>query len=144
MKKVNPVKIRNKNLHKAFIKILLGCPVTNIRFSKNRISLDFFGHRISDKIVVRRENHIGEWSKKKREIFIDRCFGEKEMKKSFRALCVHEVIERFLSKTYGLKIWEEAHVVACKKEREYFDSVKGNWKSHEMKVFWDWHKLGEH
>jgi hypothetical protein len=136
--------VRNKNLHHALVKILLKSPVTNLKFSKGNISLDFFGYRISDKLIVKRENHVGEWSRRRREIFIDKNFGKKEEEKSFRALCIHEIVERFLVEKFGLKLDEEAHVVATRKEKEYLESVKGNWRSHEMKVFWDWHKLGEH
>ena len=143
-KKSTITKERNESLHKAFVSILLNSPVTNIKFSKDRISLSFFGHRISDKITVKRENHVAEWSRKRREVFIDKNFGEREKEKSFRALCIHELIERFLVEKYGLKLNEEAHIVATCKEKEYLESVKGNWRSHELKVFMDWHKLGEH
>ncbi|MEK6855165.1 MAG: hypothetical protein AABX73_03000 [Nanoarchaeota archaeon] len=143
-RKSTKTKVRNKNLHQAFVKILLKYPVTNIKFSKERVSLSFFNHRISDKITVKREDHVAEWSRKRREIFIDKGFGEREKEKSFRALCIHELIERFLSEKFGLNVDEEAHIVAAQKEKEYLESVKGNWKSHELKVFWDWHKLGEH
>jgi hypothetical protein len=136
--------VHNKNLHHTFIKILLKSPVTNIKFSKGKISLSFFGHRISDKITIKREDHVAEWSRRRKEIFIDKNFGDKEKEKSFRALCIHELIERFLYETFGLNVDNEAHVVATRKEKEYLESVKGNWKSHELKVFWDWHKLGEH
>lgn len=144
MKESEKIRLCNKNLHQAFVKILLDYPVKNVKFSKNKISLTFFGHRISDKIVLRRVNHIGEWSRRRKEISVDKEFNAKEWKKSFQALCVHEVIERFLSKKYGLNIDNEAHTVARKKEREYLEKVKGNWKSHELKVYWDWHKQGEH
>ena len=143
-KKATKTKVNKKKLHKAFVKVLLKYPVTNIKFSKNRVSLNFFNHRISDKITIKREARIGEWSRKRREIFIDKNFGEKEKEKSFRALCIHELIERFLTKEFGLRVDDEAHIVATQKEKEYLESIKGNWKSHKLKVFWDWHKLGEH
>jgi len=136
-------KKRIENLHRNFVKILLKWPVTDVKFSNNRISLTFFNQRISDKIIKKRENHVAEWSRRRKEIFIDRAFGNEEREKSFRALCIHEVVEKFLVEKFGLKLDEEAHVVATKKEREYLESVKGDWKSHELKVFWDWHKLGE-
>lgn len=143
-KKSARIKARRKNLHKSFVKLLLKYPVTNIKFSKNRISLDFFNHRISDKITLKKEQHVAEWSRRRKEIFIDKNFGEKEREKSFRALCIHETIERFLAKKFGLRVDDEAHIVATQKEKEYLESVKGNWKSHELKVFWNWHKRGEH
>ncbi len=143
-KRIIKTKVRNKNLHQAFVKILLTYPITNIKFSKDRVSLSFFNHRISDRIVKKREDHVAEWSRKRREIFIDKNFGNLEKEKSSRALCIHELIERFLSEKFGLKVDEEAHIIATKKEKEYLEGVKGNWRSHELKVFWDWHKLGEH
>ena len=136
-------KICTKNMHKAFIKLLLKSPVTNIKFTKNRLSLNFFNQRISDKIILKREDHVAEWSRKRRELFVDKDFGEKEKEKSFRALCIHELIERFLHEKFGLNVDNEAHVVATKKEKEYLESVNTNWRSHELKVFWNWHKHGE-
>ena len=141
---MNKKRMKVKKWNQPFIKILLKTPIKNIKFSKNRVSLNFFNHKISDKIVIKREDHVAEWSRKKKEIFIDKGFGEKEREKSFRALCVHETIESFLVKEFGLRLDEEAHVVATQKEKEYLQSVNGNWRSHELKVFWDWHKMGEH
>ena len=138
------LKKRNKNLHHAFVKILLKYPVTNIKFSKNKVSLDFFGYRISDKLIIQKEDHVAEWNRRRREIFIDKNFDEKKKRNSFRALCIHEVVERFLAEKFGFNIDREAHVVATQKEKEYLKSVKESWRSHELKVFWDWHKLGEH
>ncbi len=53
-------KVCNKNLHQIFVKILLKSPITNIQFPKERISLSFFNHRISDKITIKREAHVAE------------------------------------------------------------------------------------
>src|SRR3989344_5781782 len=102
--KVNESDKENKNPHLAFVKIILKSPVKNIKFSKDRVSLDFFNHRISDKITIKREVHVAEWSRKRREVFIDKNFGEKEKEKSFKALCIHELIEGFLVKEFGLKV----------------------------------------
>ena len=138
--------IRNKrenNLHNEFIKILLKAPVRDIKFSKNKVSLTFFDHRISDNIVIKIEKHVAEWSRKRKELFIDRKFSERDRRKSLKALCVHELIEKFLVEKFGLKTDEEAHLVATKKEKEYLESIKGNWRSHEEMVYWDWHKQGE-
>ncbi len=134
---------KNLNLHKEFIKILLKSPIKNVKFSKSRASLMFFGHRISDKIVVKIEKHVAEWSRRRKEIFIDRRFDKKDEKKSFKALCVHELIEKFLAEKFGLNVDKEAHVVATIKEKEYLESINGNWKSHQDTVYWDWHKHGE-
>lgn len=137
---------RNKTdaLHHVFVKILLKAPISQIKFSGNKVSLTFFGHRISDDIIVQQENHVAEWSRRRKEIFIDKKISTSDRRKSFKALCVHEVIEKFLVEKFGLKLDEEAHVVANRKEKEYLKSIGGNWRSHELIVYWDWHRLGEH
>jgi hypothetical protein len=138
------VKKRIHNAHKVLMKVFMESPVTNIKFYKNRISFNFFGYRISDRITVKRQPHVGEWSRRVRKIVIDKNFNEKDKIKEFKSLCLHEAVERFLVEKFGLNTDNEAHPVAKKKEREFLESIGGNWKSHELNVFWDWHKLGEH
>lgn len=135
---------REKSLRKTFIKLLMKFPIKEVKFSGNKISLTFFGHRISDHIRVQKEDHVADWSRRRKEIFVDKKVSSADRKKSFRALCVHEVIEKFVAEKFGLVVDTEAHLVAHKKEREYLESVGGNWRSHEEVVYWDWHKLGEH
>lgn len=135
---------RENTLHHALMRLLFKFPVKNVRFLGSKISLEFFGHRISDKILVKGEDHVAEWSRRKKEVFIDKRIGTGDRKRSFKALCVHEVIEKFLVEKFGLKLDTEAHVVATRKEKEYLKSIGGNWRSHELIVYWDWHRLGEH
>ncbi|VVB83028.1 Uncharacterised protein [uncultured archaeon] len=137
------VKRRVERAHRELMKVFMKSPVTNIKFSGNRVSFNFYGHKISDRICVKKQPHVGEWSRRIGKIVIDRYFNEKDKIKEFRSLCIHEAVERFLVKTYGLNTDNEAHPVAKKKEREYLESVKGNWKGHELRVYWDWHKQGE-
>jgi len=122
---------------------LLDAPVSNVRFTPNRVSLDYLGYRISDAVLVKREKHVAEWSRRRKQIFIDREILGSDRKKSFRALCVHEVIEKFLCEKFGLNVDKEADAVATRKEKEYLEKIGGNWRSHELIVYWDWHLLGE-
>ena len=142
--RINKPAIREKNLRRTFMKILSKIPVSHVRFSGSRVSLTYFGHRISDYINIKHEDHVGEWSRKRREIFIDKNITAKDREKSFKAICVHEVIEKFLTEKFGLHVDKEAHLVASQKEKEYLKSIGGNWRSHELIVFWDWHRQGEH
>ena len=135
---------RLETLRHTFVKSLLKSPVTGVRFLGRKVSLTFFGHRISDKFTIKQEDHVAEWSRKRKEIFIDKDFSERERKKSFQALCVHEIIEKYLVEKFGLKLDGEAHIVATQKEKEYLKRIGVNWRSHELEVFWDWHNLGEH
>ncbi|MBU1939146.1 MAG: hypothetical protein ABH854_00275 [Candidatus Diapherotrites archaeon] len=129
---------------KKLVNKLLKMPVKCIRFFGGKISFDFFGHKIGDKIVIKKEDHVAEWSRRHREVFIDRKFGKREMGRSFKALALHEAVEKFLVEKYGLKLDEEAHVVATRKEKELLEKLGGNWRSHELTVYWDWHRQGEH
>jgi len=133
-----------RKAHLELMKLFLKEPVTHVRFFGNRISLTYLGRRISDKFKIRKVNHVGEWSRRRKEVSVDKNFNNRERKKELRSLAVHEAVERFLVKTYGLNTDNEAHVVATRKEKEFLKSEKGNWRSHQMHVFWDWHKQGEH
>ncbi len=135
---------RLETLRQTFMRVLLKSPVSGVKFSGRKVSLDFFGHRIADKFTIKKEDHVAEWSRKRKEIFVDKDFSERERRKSFKALCVHEVIEKYLVEKFGLKLDDEAHLIATQKEKEYLKRIGGNWRSHELKVFWNWHKLGEH
>ncbi|MFH1544771.1 MAG: hypothetical protein ABIE23_01590 [archaeon] len=125
---------------KDLMKRLLREPVKNMEFNKNSVSFEFDGRKIKDRIVFKREPHVGEWSRKKNTVFIDK---ELERKRSIHAISLHEAIEKYLNERYGLKTQEEAHAIAEKKERTFLKSVGGNWRSHELMVYWLWHKKGE-
>lgn len=135
---------RDEAERKKLVKTLLKAPVTRLKFSDGKISLNFFGHRISDKIEIVKEDHVAEWSRRRKEVFIDRRFGKREMNKSFRALALHEAVEKFLVEKFHLRLDSEAHVVATQKEKELLEKEGGNWRSHELIVYWDWHRQGEH
>lgn len=139
-------KKREGALRSAFVKVLMKSPVKNVKFSKGnkKISLKFFGERIFYHILVKREVYVGHWSRKRGEIHIDKELFSKKHMKSFKALCVHEAIEKFLVEKYGLKLDEEAHVVATKKEKQYLESIGGNCRSHQRIVYNLWAKLDGH
>jgi len=63
---------RENSLRHKFIKILSESPLKEVKFSGNIVSLTFFNHRISDHIIIKRETHVGEWSRRRKEIFIDK------------------------------------------------------------------------
>jgi hypothetical protein len=136
---------REQALHVAFVKVLLKSPVKDVSFSKGdkKISLAFSGERASYRILVEREVYVGDWSKRRGELHIDKGVISKGSR-SFKALCVHEAVEKFLVERYGLRLDEEAHVVATAKERQYLRRIGGSWKSHQMIVHRLWLKLDGH
>ncbi len=144
MVKKRLAKIQERLERKQLVKVLLKAPVYGVHFSKGWISLHFFGYKLSYKILVKREKFVGEWSRKHPRIVIDKRFSAKELRKSFKALCVHEAVEKFLAQHLHFRTQKEPHKVATQKEKEYLESIKGNWRSHELFVFWDWQHMGRH
>lgn len=128
------------------IRMLLKQKVSNVKLDMKRkkISLDFFGNHIEDNVLVKCEPHVGEWSRKRKEVIIDRNILKNRWKKSFKSLCVHEAVEKFVAQKYHLKTDDEAHPIAYAVEKKFLKSIGGNWKSHEKIVYWDWHRHGEY
>lgn len=135
---------REDALRATFVEILLKTPLKNVKFSNDkRISAEFFGEKFSYRVVVKREPDIADWSRKRKEIYIDRQIATKDRflhTDSFKALCVHEAVEKFVVEKFGLKVDEEAHIVATKKERQYLKKIGGSWRSHQALVYRKWKK----
>lgn len=132
--------MKKKESTKELVARLLGEPVKNIEFDNNFISFEFDGRKIKDRIVLKREPHVGEWAKNKDKVFIDEGLRRKT---SIEAISLHEAIEKHLHERYGLRTQKEAHQIAEKKERAFLKSKGGNWRSHQLTVYWLWHKKGE-
>ncbi|MFH1623340.1 MAG: hypothetical protein ABIA12_02370 [Candidatus Aenigmatarchaeota archaeon] len=94
---------REQALRAAFVKVLMGTPVKGVKFSKDNrsISLSFSGERVRYAIRVQREVYVGHWGRST-GIHIDSAMLSKGRGRSFRALVVHEAIEKFLVEKYGL------------------------------------------
>jgi hypothetical protein len=137
---------RQKALRQAFVKVLMRSPVKQVAFSGNfrKISLTFFGERISHRIVIKREKYIGAWSRRRDEIDVDKNVYSRDHMKSFKALCVHEAVEKYVADKFGLHENTEAHQVATLKEKQYLRSIRGNWRSHELFVFHVWSAINQH
>jgi len=138
-------KRREEALRAAFVKVLMKSPVKDVRFSEGnrRVSLTFAGERAAHAIRVQREVYVGHWGRKS-GIHIDRAMLSKGRSKSFKALAVHETVERLLVERYGLREDEEAHVVATAKERQYLERAGGDWNAHQASVYRLWAKLDGH
>ena len=136
---------REEALRAAFVRTLMRTPVKGVKFSKgNRsVSLSFAGERAAYAIRVQREVYVGHWGRKS-GIHIDRAMLSKGRTKSFKALAVHEAVEKFLVERYGLREDEEAHVVATAKERQYLERTGGDWNAHQASVYRLWAKLDGH
>jgi len=139
-------KQRDQALRAAFVRMLVRKPVKDVRFSggNKRVALTFCGERVCYKVLAEREVYIGDWSRRRAELHVDKELFSREHIRSFKALAVHEAVEKLLSEKYGLRVDDEAHAVATAKERQYLRHEGGNWKNHQMVVHRLWLKLDGH
>jgi len=139
---------RKQALRAAFVKFLVKSPVKDVKFSKGckRVSLAFLGGRVRYAVRVGREAYVAEWSRRRPEIRVDAAMlprGSGRLRE-FRALCVHEAVEKHLAERYGLPADREAHDVATAKERQYLQRAGGDWRKHQAAVCRVWKRRGGH
>ena len=131
---------RKKKFRRYLIKHLMKEPMKKIKITEDRISLEYDGKKIKNKIITKKhERCVGSWSSTTDEIFVDNDLHGKDRD----AVAVHETIEKYVSQTYGLPEDLEAHKIATAKEREFFEKKGGNWRSHQIKVGYVWKRENE-
>ena len=134
-------KFQKRRFTRYLIKSLIREKVKNIEIKNKWVSLEYDGEKIKYKIVVKKhEVFVGSWAKTKDKVYID---NDIKGKKNRDAIAVHEAIEKFVTQKYGLDEDTDAHKIATEKEREYFEKIGGNWRSHQMKVTKVWMKEGK-
>jgi len=125
---------------KYLIKSLLREKVKNVKIGKDWISLEYDEEKIKNKIVTKKhEVHVGSWAKTRGKVYIDDDLKGKNRD----SVAFHEAIEKFVAEKYGLDEDTDAHKIAEEKEREYFEKIGGNWRSHQMKVTKVWMREGK-
>ncbi|MDI6826563.1 MAG: hypothetical protein QMD36_05285 [Candidatus Aenigmarchaeota archaeon] len=135
------IRLRKKRFTRYLIKSLMREKVKNVKIKNDWISLEYDGEKIKNKIVIKRhEWFVGSWAKTRDKVYID---DDLKGKKNRDAIAVHEVIEKFVAQKYGLDEDTDAHKIATEKEREYFEKIGGNWRSHQMKVTRVWMREGK-
>jgi cytosine/creatinine deaminase len=125
----HPSEREQRRLVKGFEKEHMSC----VHVAKNRISGVYDGCRISFPVKeVAHMKNIGNW----RHALADNTIViDRDVKKSERAaVLVHEAVEQYLQKNYGLP-YHRAHYLATRAERDHVESNGGNWRSHEITVF---------
>jgi len=126
---------------KYLVKLLKRERVRNVQFGKDWISLEYDEEKIRDKITIRKhEPHVGTWIKVKDKVCID---DDLKRKVDFKAVALHEAIEKFVAQKYGLSDDFEAHDIANAKEREWLERADGPWVDHQRRVDKVWRKEGK-
>lgn len=104
-----------------------------------KVELVFGGRKVRFKIVANNaRNHVGEWHRRKPIVFVDKHLKGLDRK----SIAVHEAVEKHVAQKYELDVDSQAHAIAVKAEREWLKKKKGNWRSHQMKVYHDWKRHG--
>ncbi len=133
---------RKRRFTRYLVKSLIREPLRNVKVEKDWISFDYDGAKIRNKIIIKKhEVHVGSWSRKKNEVYID---NDLVGKRDVNAIALHESVEKFVAQKYGLDEDKEAHQVATAKEKMYLERIDGKWKKHEKKVEKVWELEGKH
>lgn len=113
---------------KGLMKYLSKLNVSKVKFSKNKISLIFDGEKLENKVVKKHIISLGEWSREHKVVYCDTHLKKKDV----LPILVHEAVERYITKKYGLKVDKEAHKVADAVEKNFISSRE--WRSHQQRI----------
>ncbi|MBI5228964.1 hypothetical protein HY991_02550 [Candidatus Micrarchaeota archaeon] len=121
------------------IRRLMEEPVKSLVFGKDFVSLVYDGTPLRDRgLVQKRQRHVGEWNRKKRKVYVDDDLNGLDR----QAVILHEAIEGYVVRRYGLDVDSQAHPIAEAIEKRWFKEKGGNWRSHQMRTYWVWKKNG--
>jgi 8-oxo-dGTP diphosphatase len=105
---------------------------TSVKFDGKFISIHYDGQKLRCRAVKRAVRDVGIWSKKENTVYYDKNLTDK----TFLAILVHEVVEKYTAQTYGLDTDTEAHLVATAVEKEFV--VDPKWISQQRSVANAW------
>lgn len=120
----------------SLIKKLSAGKIRGVDIKRNAVSVAFLGKRISCSIKKRHVKDVANWGRRSNFIYVSK-YLEKE---SIVPVLVHECVEKYVTKAYGLHADKEAHKVANAVERKFVISQKKNWRSHQQKISFVWRK----
>lgn len=113
---------------------------------KGFLSLRFNNHLLRNRIRKKHDPGIGNWARKKNEIYYD----EKLKQPDIIPILVHEAVEKYVAQKYGLHTQSEAHKVAmaaekkfisdecCRQFRERCTHSGRCWRMHQMRIQGAW------
>lgn len=117
---------QQRNLVKKFINKSLG----EVKFKKDKCLIVYDKHMLEEPIEYKKKvPTIGNWKRRREGILIDTDVKPKNIK----PLCVHETIESYMGKRYGLR-YANAHKVATAMEKQYVHRQNKNWQKHQASI----------
>lgn len=133
--------LKEKNLVKRLKKLPLGRVKfidSNPRDKKlsdgSTIIVEYDGRKLKNKIeIMKHLGYVGAFHTKRNMVSCDDDLTDPKEQKT---ICVHETIEKYVSKKYGLDIDIEAHEVATAIERKFAKRIGVNWLGYNRRVAW--------
>lgn len=131
---------RIKKTPNKLLKKLFSLKPAKVKLTQTRVEFSLDGKKIAYRIVASgARGHVGDWHRGKPVVFVDSHLKGLD----WQAVALHEAVEKFVAEKYSLDVDSEAHSVAEKIEEKWLKARKGNWRSHQLKVFHDWKKHGK-
>ena len=113
---------------KGLMKYLSKLKVSKVEFCKNKISLVFDGEHLENKVVKKHITSLGEWARKRKVVYYDIHLKKKDV----LPILVHEVVEKYMTEKYGLKVECEAHKIADAVEKSFVS--RSAWRAHQQRI----------
>ena len=124
---VIPEKKRN------LVKKLMSKRVSNVKFDGEYVSFTFDGRTIRNKVRPRKcLPWVGTWNRKNNTVYFDDDMAKN--KKELLSLAVHESVEAYVGKRYGLRSTAEGHYVAENVERKFAQSSGVHWPTYQWRA----------
>lgn len=137
--------------NRALVEKLSKKKVTNIKFDGKTCTFTYDGHRL--KHNVREAKHLawvgkwsanGDWRSSRKTIYYDDNVRLEGTGKELLCVCIHEGVERYLQKRYGLSWVTDGHYVASKVEEALGKRLGVNWTEYMWKIEFINRKETEH
>jgi len=113
---------------KGLMKYLSKLKVSKVEFSKNKISLIFDGEKLENKVVKKHLLSLGDWSRKRKVVYYDNHLKKKDI----LPILVHEVVEKYITEKYKLKVDCETHKIADAIEKSFVS--RRAWRAHQQRI----------
>jgi hypothetical protein len=107
----------SSKLKERLAKKLSHVPIGSVYYDGHKITLNFDGQVLSNKVVVLEHiKWVGSWSRSEPVVYID-----DDMPTEYRKfVAAHETCEKYLKERYGLSDLSEGHEIAEQVEKRYF------------------------
>ena len=118
---------------KQLIRFLKKQRVRNVKYKNRILTLSFLGNRMKFKVIRRHIGVVGNWDRKRNIIYVDKKIIDGDL----APVLVHEAVEKFVTRKFGLLVDSESHKIAQAVEHSYaYSKCKPCW--HERRIAYAW------